>query len=207
MARADPPARTTGGAEPSPCSGSSIPSYPGTSGTAGRVSGIRRIYAKNVLDHPERAAVYATIVARPGIDLAGIAMELGINRQTLRYHLDQLESAVKIVVMRDRGIIRYYENHGRYTPLERRVLQHLWNPTGRQVLALIASRPGITQAEIAAHLAVTAPTVRWYINRFRDDGIVTGQHEGRYTHYTVAPEVPRYLHPRAPDPAPVAIPA
>jgi predicted transcriptional regulator len=161
----------------------------------GRVGGIRRIYPKNVLDHPERAAVYTAIVARPGIDLTGIASELGMNRETLRYHVAQLESAVKIVVMRDRGVIRYYENHGRYTPVERTILQHLWNPTAKEILALIAAKPGITQVEISAHLAVTAPTVRWYMNRFREDGLVAGQHEGKYTHYAAVPDVTRLMFP------------
>jgi predicted transcriptional regulator len=161
----------------------------------GGVGGIRRIYAKNVLDHPERAAVYSAIVARPGIDLACIALEQGMNRETLRYHISQLESAVKIVVMRDRGIIRYYENHGRYTPVERTILQHLWNPTAKEILALIAAKPGITQVEISAHLAVTAPTVRWYMQRFRADGLVAGQHAGKYTHYVVVPDVTRLVSP------------
>jgi DNA-binding transcriptional ArsR family regulator len=194
----------TAGTEPSPCSGSAIPVYPGMAGTPGRVSGIRRIYPKNVLDHPERTAVYSAIVARPGIDLAGIAAELGMNRETLRYHLGQLESAVKVVVMRDHGIIRYYENHGRYTPVERTILQHLWNPTAKEILALVASRPGIAQAEISAHLAVTAPTVRWYMHRFRDDGLITEQHEGKYTRYTVMPDVTRFVTPAVADRAAVA---
>jgi DNA-binding transcriptional ArsR family regulator len=204
MARTESPARTAGGAEPSPCSGSAIPVYSGMAGTPGRVSGIRRIYPKNVLDHPERAAVYTTIIARPGIDLAGIASELGLNRETLRYHLDQLESNTRIVVMRDHGIIRYYENHGRYTPAERRVLRHLWNPTAKEILALVASRPGIAQAEISAHLAVTAATVRWYMRRFRADGLVTEQHEGKYTRYTVVPDVSRYVIPAPVDRAAAA---
>jgi predicted transcriptional regulator len=160
-----------------------------------------------VLDHPERAAVYAAIVARPGIDLAGIAMELGMNRETLRYHISQLESAVKIVVMRDHGIIRYYENHGRYTPVERTILQHLWNPTGKQILALISSKPGIMQVEISAHLAVTAPTVRWYMHRFRADGIVTEEHIGKYTRYTVVPDVTGFVLPAEADRAAAAIAA
>ena len=186
LPRTESPARTA--AEPIPCSSSAIPMYSGMAGASGRVSGIRRIYKKNVLDHPERAAVYTAIVARPGIDLAGIAVELSMNRETLRYHLDQLESNTRIVVMRDHGIIRYYENHGRYTPAERRVLQHLWNPTAGQILSFISNRPGITQAEVAVHLAVTAPTVRWYMRRFRADGIITEQHEGRYTRYALNPE-------------------
>jgi len=197
--RADSLPRTAGGSESSPCSGSTNPVYFGTSATAGRFSGIRRIYPKNVLDHPERAAVYSTIVARPGIDLSGIASELGMNRETLRYHLDQLESATKLVVMRDRGIVRYYENHGRYSLPERKVLRHLWNPNGKQILTLVAARPGIAQVEISAHLAVSAPTVRWYMQRFRDDGLVTEQHEGKYTRYTVVPDVARLVPPAVAD--------
>ena len=207
MARTESSASAAGGAEPAPCSGSAIPMYSGMAGTTGRVSGIRRIYPKNVLDHPERAAVYSAIVAWPGIDLGGIASELGMNRETLRYHLDQLESNTRIVVMRDHGIIRYYENHGRYTPAERKVLQHLWNPTAKQMLALIASKPGIAQAEICVHLAVTAPTVRWYMRRFRADGLITEQHEGKYTRYTVVPDISRFVTPPAVDQPAAAIAA
>jgi len=180
--------RQAGGADPAPCTGSALPTLPATTNVPGRFSGIRRIYAKNVLDHPERAAVHTLIVERPGIDIGGIAGSLAMNRETLRYHLGLLESTVKIVVMRDRGIIRYYENHGRYTLLERKVLQHLWNPTGKAMLAVIATRPGITQSGIAAHLGITAPTVRWYIHRFRADGLITEQHEGKYTRYFLSPE-------------------
>ncbi len=180
--------RQAGGADPAPCTGSALPTLPGMTNIPGRFSGIRRIYARNVLDHPERAAIHALIVERPGIDLAGITLELGMNRETLRYHLGLLESTVKIVVMRDRGIVRYYENHGRYTLMERKMLQHLWNPTGKAMLAVIASRPGITQSGIAVHLGITAPTVRWYTHRFRADGLVTEQHEGKYTRYFLSPE-------------------
>ena len=188
MTRGENLPRAAGGPEPSPCNGSTSPVNSGISTTAGRVSGIRRIYPKNVLDHPERAAVYTAIVTRPGTDLSGIASELGMNRETLRYHLDQLESATKVVVMRDHGIVRYYENHGRYTLIERKVLQHLWNPTAERILSLISARSGITQAEVAVHLAVTAPTVRWYMHRFQADGIITELHEGRYTRYALTPE-------------------
>jgi hypothetical protein len=204
MARAESPARTTEGTDSSPCSGTATPVYSGIAGASCRFSGIRRIYPKNVLDHPERSAIYTTITEQPGIDLNGIAAEHGMNRETLRYHLDQLESATRVVVLRDRGIVRYYENHGHYTLLERKVLQHFWNPTGKRILALIASRPGITQSEVSTRVAVTPPTIRWYMNRFRKDGLITEQHLGRYTHYTVVPDVVRYLFPAPVDPSPAA---
>ena len=195
-ARSSSPTRSSGGPEPVPCTGTTIPAAGTANGMSGRVGGIRRIYPKNVLDHPDRAAVYAAIVARPGIDTGSIGAELGMNRETLRYHLDKLEAATKIVVMRDHGIVRYYENHGRYTLLEREVLQHFWNPTAKAILSLIASQPGITQADISARTSITAPTARWYLQRFRDDGIIAEQREGKYIRYNVVPEALGFIVPQ-----------
>lgn len=162
-------------------------------GLNGRVSGIRRIYPKNVLDHPQRKAVYDFIMANPGIDLGRIGKALDLNRETLRYHIDLLASSNKIVVMREHGIIRYYENHGRYGPLERRVLAHLWNPTARQIISIVHSNPGITQRDIAIRLSIASPTVHWYIQRFATDGILTSEHAGRFTRYRITMEALQVL--------------
>lgn len=174
--------------EPASCSGPAQQVLMNGRGATGNVSGIRRIYAKNVLDNRERAAIYALIVAKPGIDLTGIAHELRMNRQTLRYHLNLMESLSKIIAIRDRGIVRHYENHGRYGIIECNVFRHLWNPTAERILSLIRAVPGITQSEIAMHLAITPSTVRWHMRRLREDGIVTEQHEGRYTRYALTDE-------------------
>lgn len=189
--RSEPTSRPSSLPGTSPCNGAAGQQIISTTGT-GKVRGIRKIYAKNVLDHPERTAIYELIVKKPGIDRAGIAEELGMNSQTLRYHLDQIESFSKIVVVRDHGIVRFYENHGRYSVTERNLLKHQWNPTASGILSLIRSRPGITQSEIAMQFAVTAPTVRWYVQRFEEDGIITARHEGRYTRYVLSDEANRY---------------
>ena len=202
-ARSESTARPASPQEPSPCTGTPQQIL-SNQGSAVRVRGIRKIYAKNVLDHPERAAVYAMIVAKPGVDLSGIAEGLGLNRQTLRYHLELMESFSKIVVVRDHGIVRYYENHGRFNAIERNVLLHLWNPTAGKILSLVSTSPGIMQSGIAARLAITAPTVRWYMQRFEEDGIVTSQHEGRYTRYVLTGEATRYIGTCIEKTAPVA---
>jgi len=188
--RPESPSRT-GPPGTSPCSGAAQQII-STTGTTGKVRGIRKIYAKNVLDHPERTAIYELIVKKPGIDRAGIAEELGMNSETLRYHLDLIESFSKIVVVRDHGIVRFYENHGRYSVTERNILKHQWNPTASGILSLIQSQPGITQSEIAMQFAITTPTVRWYVQRFEKDGIITARHEGRYTRYILSDEASRY---------------
>jgi predicted transcriptional regulator len=157
-------------------------------GLNGRVSGIRKIYPKNVLDHPQRKAVYDIIISNPGIDLGKIGKALDLNRETLRYHIDLLVSSNKIVVMKDHGIIRYYENHGRYGALQRRVLAHLWNPTAEQILSIVLLNPGITQGDIARKLEVASPTIHWYMQRFAIDGIVTFRRTGRFTSYFITLE-------------------
>ncbi|MDD1702295.1 MAG: winged helix-turn-helix transcriptional regulator [Methanoregula sp.] len=169
---------------------------PSTTGGYGRISGIRKIYPKNLLDHPERAAVYTLIVAKPGINLARIAAELAVNRQTLRYHLELMESFGKIVVIRDHGVSRYYENHGKYGTIEKNILLHHWNPTAKKILGLLKSHPGIMQSELAARLSITAPTIRWYMRRFQADGIIEISHEGRCTRYVFTREAIEVIHSR-----------
>lgn len=159
-----------------------------------RLSGQRRIYRNNLLDHPGRAAVYNTIVSNPGIDLAAISRMAFMNRQTLRYHLDLLESHHRIAVVRERGSTRYFENSGRYGAIEQRVFLHLRSPTAHAILALIRSDPGITQSAIAARIGYSAPTVRWHMHRLLDDGIVTAQHAGRITRYHLTVDGSATMH-------------
>lgn len=159
-----------------------------------RLSGQRRIYRNNLLDHPGRAAVYNTIVSNPGIDLAAISRMAFMNRQTLRYHLDLLESHHRIAVVRERGSTRYFENSGRYGAIEQRIFLHLRSPTAHAILALIRSDPGITQSAIAARIGYSAPTVRWHMHRLLDDGIVTAQHAGRITRYHLTVDGSATMH-------------
>lgn len=165
----------------------------GMAGQNSRVSGVRRIYPKNVLDHPQRKEIYNLIMTNPGIDLVKIGKALDLNRETLRYHIDLLTSSNKIVVMKDHGIIRYFENHGRYGILERRVLAHLWNPTAEQILSIVQSNPGITQGDIASRLSLASPSVHWYMQRLTDDGIVKTHRTGRLTNYSITGEAVQVL--------------
>lgn len=178
---------------PYTCSSTSQPgvqriSIEGIIGSNGKVSGIRKIYPNNVLDYPQRKAIYDIVVAHPGIELGRVGKTLNMNRETLRYHINLLESSNKIFVMKDHGIIRYYENHRRYSTLERHVLAHLWNPTAGQILLIVHSNPGITQGNIATRLSLASPTVHWYMQRFTTDRIVKAQRTGRLINYYITLE-------------------
>lgn len=182
---------------PGPCAALADPrqAFTGPRGTDPEgLSGQRRIYRKNLLDHPGRAAVYGAIVSSPGIDLATISRMVLMNRQTLRYHLDLLESHHRIAVVRERGTARYFENSGRYGAVEQRVLLHLRSPTAHAILGLIRSDPGITQSAIAARIGCSAPTVRWHVHRLLDDGIVTAERAGRTTRYRLTADGSATMH-------------
>lgn len=188
-ARQNPiPRYPSGQPAPYPCSSASQQMTQGMFGPNGSFSGVRRIYPKNVLDHPQRAAVYNAIVAKPGIDVGGIGKALYLNRETLRYHLRLLESSNKISMMKDHGIVRYYENHGRYSILQKHVLSYLWNPMAKQILLIVKSNHEITQVDIATRLGLSSSTVHWYMQRFVADGIVTINHTGKFTHYSIIVE-------------------
>jgi DNA-binding CsgD family transcriptional regulator len=178
---------------PNPCSSASQQGTQGMLGLNGKVSGIRRIYPKNVLDHTQRKAIYDVIVTKPGIDIKRIGNILNLNRETLRYHLDLLEASNKIVVMKDHGIRRYYENHGRYAILEKRIMAHQWNPTAGRIISIVQSNQGITQGDIAIRLSITSPTVHWYMQRLTTDGIITALHMSRLTHYHITEEALQVL--------------
>jgi predicted transcriptional regulator len=177
--------------------------FPVTTMASARVSGLRRIYKNNVLEQEDRARVYWVICQKPGIDLTTIAGTIGLNPHTLRYHLDMLESNGKVIAMREQGITRYYENHGRYSALERKLMRYMWNPTSERLLRIIKSHPDASQSGIALLLGITVPTLRWYTRRLTSDGIVTIHQSGRYIRYQLTEEADRIFSGKLVAGAPV----
>ncbi len=148
-----------------------------------RFRGFRRISTSNALDYPERREIYELIKQNPGIDNTNISRTSGINIHTLRYHLDILTSCGKIIVMKDWGIFRYYENHGTYSEIERKIIPYIRNPVAGSILVIIRDDPGHTQTALSEKIGITGPTVRWYMKRFELDGIVVATRDGRCTRY------------------------
>jgi predicted transcriptional regulator len=144
-----------------------------------RFRGFRRISPSNALDHPERRAIYELIIENPGIDLAQIAENSGMNIHTLRYHLGILTSCGKIMIIKDWGISHYYENHGAYTEIERKIIPYIRNPIARAILGIIRIEPGCTQISLSEKMGLAGSTIRWYMQRFVTDGIVVATRDGR----------------------------
>lgn len=145
--------------------------------------GYRRITGSNILEHATRRQIYDRIVARPGMDFRTLAGYTGLNENTLRYHLEKIESGGKIRVTTTGGICHYFENHGKYSDEEQVLLSRLSASGSGRILHLVHRYPGITRGVLAGHLGIAGPTVTRSIGHLIDDGLILQVREGRYTRY------------------------
>jgi DNA-binding transcriptional ArsR family regulator len=161
--------------------------------TETRFRGFRRVTVSNVLDHPERRQIIQIIRENPGIDFARLTQDSGMNINTLRYHIDTLAHHGKVTVSRCSGILRYFENHGRYTEFEKSALSYQRNPASMSLLSVLVEFPGVSQNSLAESMGITSPTVRWHMQRFESDGIVRSVREGRNILYYLTPEASAFF--------------
>lgn len=158
------------------------------SGERRRISGIRQIFHRNALENGNRRIIYDIIIKNPGIDQAGIATLAGLNNQTLRYHLGVLISFNKVTAERGGAALRFFENGGALTEMERQLAVHMRSLTAQSIMELIGKTPGINQVRIADILQITPPAVIWHIRKLTRDGLVQEERRGKTIHYTMTPE-------------------
>jgi predicted transcriptional regulator len=106
---------------------------------------------------------------------------------TLKYHLLVLGMRRRIVSFGTGKSVRYFENNGRYSELEKKVFLHLQNPTTRRILGVLVSYPEVSRKDIAGIMGVTGPSISWHTKRLSGDGIITTRKKGRAVRYTLCP--------------------
>jgi len=157
-------------------------------GVRRRVSGIKQLSSRNVLENKNRKAIHDLILTNPGIDYTEISKITGLNKQTLRYHLGILASFHKVAVVRDGRVFHYFENDSAFQAMEKKIAIYMRSGTTRGILEIIEENPGIHQAEIARFLDIAAPTVIWHIRKLIRDGLVHEERRGKTIHYILTPD-------------------
>nr|WP_321352074.1 winged helix-turn-helix transcriptional regulator [uncultured Methanoregula sp.] len=155
--------------------------------------GYRKIASASVLDSATRRQIYDTIVQNPGIFFNEILRITGQKRSTLQYHLAVLKFTDKITAFSTRGDVRYFENSGRYSVTEQKVLRSLRNVREREIFECIMDYPAITRSDLMKHLKVSGPTVSWHTGRLSDDGLLAVTRDGKQMRYALPPEVQQFL--------------
>ena len=145
--------------------------------------GFRRIARNNILDSASRQAVYGLICSDPGVRISELIRDTGLSRGSVTYHLAMLELTRKITLLRTHGDISYFENSGKYTPVEQKVLKYLRSETEGRIISALFHSPHLSRSDLEEILSLSGPTVTWRMKRLSDDGMVHVAKDGRFSSY------------------------
>ncbi|PKL70683.1 MAG: Crp/Fnr family transcriptional regulator [Methanomicrobiales archaeon HGW-Methanomicrobiales-1] len=155
--------------------------------------GYRKITAGNVLGSPARSLIFEKIQANPGIYFNELSRETGLNRGSLRYHLALMRVTGKISTLAMEGDIRYFENSGRFSETEQKVLKFLRNDKERAIFVHLMDNPESTRGDLEKILGISGAAVTWHTNRLCDAGMLKVARSGKTARYLIDPDARTYL--------------
>jgi len=160
--------------------------------------GIRRLTKTRVLDHGHRMEIYDEIRKKPGMSISQMVLQSDINRGTLKYHLSVLEKTGKITHISLHGNSLFFENSGKFTKMEKLIVQNLKSDSKVKILEFILKSPTTSRSDLATALEVSGPTISWHMRHLCNEGILFECKDGKKVNYMVNPEVipdiQKYLH-------------
>lgn len=156
--------------------------------------GYRKISAASVLKNVTRSRIYQAIAANPGIFFNELARQTGIARSTIRYHLALLRITGKISVAKTGSDTRYFENSGKFSGTEQKILALLQNGRDRLICEYLIQNPATTRGDLEKVLGISGAAVTWHTNRLRDAGVLAVTKSGRTVRYSIAPDAVCALH-------------
>lgn len=155
--------------------------------------GYRKITAGNVLGSPVRSLIFEKIRANPGIYFNELSRETGLNRGSLRYHLALMRVTGKVSTLAMEGDIRYFENSGKFSETEQKVLKYLRNNKERAIFAHLMGNPETTRGDLEKILGISGAAVTWHTNRLCDAGMLMVTKRGKTVQYLINPDARTYL--------------
>ncbi|MCA1915932.1 winged helix-turn-helix transcriptional regulator [Methanospirillum hungatei] len=147
------------------------------------VRGYRKITKKNVLDHPARKLLYDLIRDNPGLERKDLVKLSGLNEHTIKYHLDQIQSAGQISVCLVGNNRHYFENHGTYSSQEQQLFSWCHQDGPARIIGVVRENPGITRGDVAKELGVSGPVISRSILPLIQAGIIRQEADGKYRRY------------------------
>lgn len=150
------------------------------------ILGFRIVDGVNVLDNPARDSIYAYIKANPGVCFSDIAKSMGLNRGTVKYHIQILETQKKIDVYKDSGKIRYFQNNSMYGEREKKVLVASQSITNQRIISEILNGKCNTNVDLAREIGVSRGTISWYMKNLKEIGLIKETKRGRSVIYKIS---------------------
>jgi predicted transcriptional regulator len=164
---------------------------------SGAFLGVRHIGKKNILENERRTKIYQEIQKNPGIIAIDIETVTGINRGSLRHHLDILEREGLIISHKNTKQRHYFENHHNYSPEYQLAISVLQGETTRDIFGYIIEHPGCMRKDLSAYAKVSGPTISWHIDKLRSGSLVTIQKDKGFHHYYPEETTEFFVHTNA----------
>lgn len=143
------------------------------------------------LENPFRRALHALVSGRPGIRLQDLWRALQAPRGTGDYHLTMLAQAGKVRVERANGSTRVFP--AQLSDEEVRDLCLLLRGRILEFAVSVKNRPGSTQKDLLAALAMSRKVFRDYANQLRRHRLVDEVPDYPYKRYFATPRLEQLL--------------
>lgn len=128
-----------------------------------------------IFDHEKRKMIFNHILTYPGVSFHVLKNIFSITSGTLRYHLEYLEKAKRILANVEKGKRCYYplKDDIEVSKLfENRPRAYSLNDTQQKLLNLIKRNPEITQKRLIQKTGLSRFTVSYNMRKFIDLGLI-----------------------------------
>jgi predicted transcriptional regulator len=147
------------------------------------------IRTKKIFDNRNREEIYDYIKENPGCTVNDISRERSMNVGSVRYHVDRLEMASRILQVRLKKFTRLFRNSGAYSDREIVVLSALNIRTNKAIMLLVREQPGLSNKLIAGRLGIKESMAHLYLTRLLKEGIVRYERDGQQKLYYLESDV------------------
>jgi predicted transcriptional regulator len=151
------------------------------------ILGFRVADHSNAVGVLKRKNIYAFIKASPGTCISEIANYMGLNRGTLRHHLNILETENMVEAHSDRGRVRFFQNNSTYGEKEKLVISVLQNEMTRKIISKILEEECNTNRDLARTTGISKGAITWYMKQLKDLDLTEENKMGRSTIYSINP--------------------
>jgi predicted transcriptional regulator len=156
---------------------------------------------KRKLENRNRESIYRHIDLNPGCTVSDISKRETMNVGSVRYHVDQLRDARRIVEVKFGKFRRLFRNSGAYDDREITIISALQVRTNRAILLMIRDSPGLSNKQIAERLDIKESMAHTYLSHMLRDSIIRYEKNGQQKMYYLESDVDAILVKVATAPA------
>ena len=121
-----------------------------------------------------RTAIRGYLSSTPGAHFSKLRDDLRLGTGETQHHLRALEEAGTVESRKDGDYRRFYPAE-RFSEFEQIALGHLRRETPRGMVIQLLRSPGMTGADLATELGVSAATVSKHASRLAEDGLLSAE--------------------------------